>query len=998
MKGRLLTRLLLFLMVVFGVMATATALLSSREIAQALENEYKARALALARSIADGNTDLLLERSAGNIQAAIDQHQEMGDLSYIAVVDSQGDVVAHTFTPGVPDTVRGLMAAMRPGENGSLKPEIRTLALEDGAEVIHVVQPVLGGRAGFVHIGMSTAPIKDAMASAILRQHLLTLAVFMVCLAVAFLFIRNIAAKLASLAAYAQRVAAHDFSSDCEVRSGDEIGALAEAMRGMAGQIAGHVTQLEQSVAEATRELKDALGSLSAIVGNIGDGLLVARKGRILKHNAALLRIFGLENADYTGRVCEEVFGAGVGRVAAQAEEDDAPGEADAVLDSTPARLTEVLARRGDGQSFPVEITVARVPLTGGAASVCILRDVTEARRQEREREESRALLERMVAERTRELSRTNTQLKIEVAERKVVGDALRRAESKFRGIFENAVEGIFQISPEGRYLSANPAMAAIMGFASPEELVVYLSEHSPYLEPGRRQAFLDAMERDSEVKAFESQVRRKSGRIIWVSENARKVVDLAGKTLHYEGFVEDITLRKEAEGRLLHQAFHDPLTGLPNRLLFLDHLRMAMDRARRRADFRFAVLYMDLDRFKIINDSLGHDIGDKLLRHVSGALVACARSTDTVARFGGDEFAILLEDLTAPRDAIRFSRRVLDELARPLELDGREVTTSGSLGIVLHTGAYERPEALLRDADTAMYHAKAQGKSRFKVFNKRMHHQAQELMEMEIELRRAVGQGSLTLAFQPLVDIQERRLAGFETLVRWQRDNGRHIPPAEFIPLAEETGIIYPLDHWVFAQACKVSRRFMAVLRRVAPGAAFVTNVNLSAKHFRNPLLVGHLEQSIRASGAKASDLALEITESVLLDNLASAREVAAKLRDLGLGLCIDDFGTGYASLSYIQRFSVDTIKIDKGFVAGLSLPEVDPGSEAIVRSLVTLGAGLGLKVVAEGVETPEQLGFLRELGCRYGQGYLFARPMGLDEALALVESGAAVRWENVP
>jgi HAMP domain-containing protein len=257
MKGRLLTRLLLFLMVVFGVMATATALLSSREIAQALENEYKARALALARSIADGNTDLLLERSAGNIQAAIDQHQEMGDLSYIAVVDSQGDVVAHTFTPGVPDTVRGLMAAMRPGENGSLKPEIRTLALEDGAEVIHVVQPVLGGRAGFVHIGMSTAPIKDA--SAILRQHLLTLAVFMVCLAVAFLFIRNIAAKLASLAAYAQRVAAHDFSSDCEVRSGDEIGALAEAMRGMARQIAGHETQLEQSVAEATRELKDAL-------------------------------------------------------------------------------------------------------------------------------------------------------------------------------------------------------------------------------------------------------------------------------------------------------------------------------------------------------------------------------------------------------------------------------------------------------------------------------------------------------------------------------------------------------------------------------------------------------------------------------------------------------------------------------------------------------------------------------------------------------------------
>jgi PAS domain S-box-containing protein len=647
MRGRLLTRLLLFLMVVFGVMATATALLSSREIAQALENEYKARALALARSIADGNTELLLERSAGNIQAAIDQHQEMGDLSYIAVVDSQGDVVAHTFTPGVPDTVRGLMAAMRPGENGSLKPEIRTLTLEDGSEVIHVAQPVLGGRAGFVHIGMSTAPIREAMASAILRQHLLTLAVFMLCLAVAFLFIRNIAAKLASLAAYAQRVAAHDFSSDCEVRSNDEIGALAESMRGMAGQIAGHVTQLEQSVAEATRELKDALGSLSAIVGNIGDGLLVARKGRILKHNAALLRIFGLENADYMAGSARRVFGAGVGRVAAQAEEDDAPGEADAVLDATPARLTEVLARRGDGQSFPVEITVARVPLTGGAASVCILRDVTEARRRSASARSRGRFWNAWWRTHPRAFAHQHP-AQDRGGRTQGGGDALRRAESKFRGIFENAVEGIFQISPEGRYLSANPAMAAIMGFASPEELVAYLSEHSPYLEPGRRQAFLDAMERDGEVKAFESQVRRKSGRIIWVSENARKVVDLAGKTLHYDGFVEDITLRKEAEGRLLHQAFHDPLTGLPNRLLFLDHLRMAMDRARRRADFRFAVLYMDLDRFKIINDSLGHDIGDKLLRHVSGALVACARSTDTVARFGGDEFAILLEDLTA--------------------------------------------------------------------------------------------------------------------------------------------------------------------------------------------------------------------------------------------------------------------------------------------------------------------------------------------------------------
>ncbi len=904
----------------------------------------------------------------------------MGDISYILVVDSGGSIVAHTFVPQVPEPVRELLADKRP----SNRADIRTLSLGEGREVIHVVQPVLNGRGGYVHIGMDTAPIHRAMTMAIWRQVGLTMGVFVLCVGLAFWFIRGVTGRLDALALYARRVATHDFSATCEVGGEDEIGVLAGSMRSMAGDIAGHVGHLERSVAEATGELKDALGSLSAIIGNIADGLLVVRGGVILQHNPALLRMFGLPDADHTGDSCAALLG------------DAVCGATSSPAGGGRPRLVEAQAQRADGQGFPVEITVASVPLTGGEASVCILRDITVAKQLEQEREQSRALLEHMVAERTRELSRANTQLKIEVAERKVVGDALRRAEAKFRGIFENAVEGIFQFSPDGRYLSANPAMAAIFGYDSPDDLVQAFSEQLPYLDPERRAAFLELMETQGQVRGFESQAKRKSGRVIWICENARKVVDSSGKTLHFEGFVEDITLRKEAESRLVHQAFHDPLTGLPNRLLFLDHLRMAMERSRRQADFRFAVLYLDLDRFKIINDSLGHDVGDRLLRHVSDALVACARSTDTVARFGGDEFAILLEDLTAPRDAIRFSRRVLDEIGKPMALAGREVATSGSVGIVLHTSAYDRPEALLRDADTAMYHAKELGKGRFKVFNKRMHHQAQELMELEMELRGAVSRGGLTLAYQPIVDLAERRLTGFEALVRWRRDNGRDMAPVEFIPLAEETGLIYPLDQWVFARACSAAGRFAEIAS--APGQELVVNINMSAKHFRTPLLVSQLDQIMRECGVPPSSLALEITESVLFDNVQSAREIAAKLRELGLGLCIDDFGTGYSSLSYIQRFSVDAIKIDKGFVAGLTERGGDPGSEAIVRTIVTLAAGLGLKVVAEGVETREQLDFLTQLGCRYAQGFLFARPLTEDAALDLVAAGAQRAWPDFP
>ncbi len=995
MQRRLFNRMLFFMVLCFGIIAAATCVLSALELKSAMTREYEDRAVAIARSIADGNTETLLNQNAGAIQAAIDLHQEMGGLTYILVVDSNAEVAAHTFTPVVPQAVQDVVADTRIKGYAGTRSIIRRLDLgEQLGEVIHVAQPVLGGKGGFVHLGMDTKPILLAIHQVLLRQFSLALLLFLGSLAVATLFIRSITDPLRALANYARQVAGHDFSTTLEVHSRDEIGALADSMRDMAGQISGHVTSLEQSVAAATEELKDALDSLSAILSNIADGLLaVDQNGRILRHNPALLFMYGLPEESLIGRECGDVFGPEVAAAAL-------PGARPNVDPLSGAILHNVTGVRRDGGTFPLEITVARVRLSGGLVSVCILRDVTVARKLEQEREHSRVLLEGMVEARTRELSRANTQLKIEVAERKVVGDALRRAETKFRTIFENAVEGIYQFTPEARYVSANPAMAKILGYGSPEDLMTALSSASPYVDGNRREQLLAILEEMGEVQGFESQVRTREGHVIWISENARKVVDSHGMTVLYEGFVEDITLRKEAERRLMHQAFHDPLTSLPNRLLFLDHLRMAMERARRREDFRFAVLYIDLDRFKIINDSLGHEVGDHLLRHVSSVLASCARSTDTVARFGGDEFAILLEDLSAPRDAIKFTRRVLDEISRPLSLDGHEVFTSGSIGIVLHTDAYDKPESLLRDADTAMYTAKAMGKSRFKVFNQKMHEQALQLMEMEVELRRALDQDELFLLYQPIVNLPERRLAGFEVLVRWRHPKGHIVPPTEFISLAEDTGLIYPLDYWVFARACAAVKRFETALERGVLGRnnGFSVNVNISGKHFRNPLLVNHLEQTLATCGVDPSGITLEITESVLLENVNSAREIASKIRDLGLGLCIDDFGTGYSSLSYIQRYAVDAIKIDRAFMAGLSPEAEAPGGEAIVNTLVTLGAGLGLKVVAEGVETVAQLAYLEEIGCRFGQGYLFAMPLTEEQALGLIEQGAVTDLPGFP
>jgi diguanylate cyclase (GGDEF)-like protein len=413
-----------------------------------------------------------------------------------------------------------------------------------------------------------------------------------------------------------------------------------------------------------------------------------------------------------------------------------------------------------------------------------------------------------------------------------------------------------------------------------------------------------------------------------------------------------------------------------------MDHLQLALARAKRHEDYRFAVLFLDLDRFKVINDSLGHVVGDKLLVGIARRLETAVRPGDTVSRLGGDEFTVLLDDLSDAGEAEAVAGRLLEELAMPYNLGGHEVFISVSIGIALSTTGYQRPEDILRDADTAMYRAKQLGKARYEVFDQAMHTRVMDQLELERDLRRAVERQELFLNYQPIVSMDTGVIRGFEALVRWQHPERGVIPPAKFIPTAEETGLIIPIGIWVLGEACRQMRRWQELCPADEP---LTINVNLSGKQFTQPDLLEQIKEVLRETGLDPRSLKLEITESVVMENIETATRMLEQLRALGVELSIDDFGTGYSSLSYLQRFPVGTLKIDRSFVSRMTESE---GTAEIVRTVMRLAQNLGMDVVAEGVETERQREQLRALECEFGQGYYFSRPMDGEAAEAFLLS----------
>jgi PAS domain S-box-containing protein len=578
----------------------------------------------------------------------------------------------------------------------------------------------------------------------------------------------------------------------------------------------------------------------------------------------------------------------------------------------------------------------------------------------------------------------------------------LGERERLFQLITENAADMIAVIDRNGQRLYNSPAYQKVLGY-DPEELAATSSMDQ--IHPEDRARVLEAAEKARNTgrgERLEYRIRHKDGSWRFIESTASAIRSPEGET---EGLVivnRDITERKRAEEKLDHLSFHDGLTNLPNRALFLDRLQRAITQARRHSDFRFAVLFIDIDEFKVFNDSLGHVAGDALLIQIAQRLTVCLRGADTVsrprlgdtpeilsgestlARPGGDEFTVLIEELHDPSDTIRVAERIQQKLAVPFDLNGQEIVLTVSIGIAFSSSAGAEAQDVLGDAEIAMYRAKSTGKGRCEVFDHAMHAGAIKRLQLETELRKAIELNQLRVYYQPIVSLSNSQIVGFEALSRWQRPE-RLVMPGEFIEVADETGLILPINRQLLYDACRQLRAWQALFPSDSP---LTLNVNITPKQFAQPELASEIGKTLRETGLDPRCLNLEITETIAMADAKRSAVVLSELKALGVSLDIDDFGTGYSSLSRLQGFPVDTLKIDRAFISRI---DTDLATLEIVRVIVMLAHGLRLKVVAEGVETQVQLDLLKDIGCELAQGYFYSKPVAPETIEQLLSDNRA-------
>ncbi len=573
--------------------------------------------------------------------------------------------------------------------------------------------------------------------------------------------------------------------------------------------------------------------------------------------------------------------------------------------------------------------------------------------------------------------------------ERKRAQEALRETRERYELAVSGAKDGVWDWNLVTDRVYFSNRWKEMLGYEN-EEIGNRIDEWFGRVHP----ADLDKLKKDISSHLTgrtphletEHRLRTAAGEFRWMLARGLAVRDENEVASRMAGSLTDIDARKMTEQQLLHDAMHDALTGLANSALLMDRLAIALAQAKRRAEYRFAVLFLDLDRFKAVNDSLGHAIGDQLLIGVALRLQTLLRPGDTVARLGGDEFAILANGIESPSDATRIAERIHEELRNSFDLKGHEVSTTASIGIALSSTGYDRPQDLLRDADTAMYRAKYLGKARHAIFDEEMHHRATELLNMEAELRRALKNAEFRLHYQPIVNLVSGELEGFEALVRWQHPQRGLVLPGDFIQVAEETGLIVPIGWAVMREACGQ----MATWHRQLPFTRSLgVSVNLSTKQFQQADLIERIEVILYQTGFDPARLQIEVTERLLMSNVEGVIAKLRELRELGVQLYIDDFGTGFSSMRYLHQLPTQTLKIDRSFVSAMNDHE---DRSQIVGTIISLARSLGMQVAAEGLETPDQLARLQKLECEYGQGFYFSRPLDSEETRALIASHP--RW----